>query len=407
MNTTITTTTTTTTILLPTTHTDIQSSSINTQSTINHDVSDGVSYFFIIYYAIVFLSGSIGNFVIIASVVKYKRMRTVVNIFLVNLAIADLLFVVLSIFDALAFLLDGKWVLGDAFCRFQGTMIEISYTVSVCTLTVVAAERYMSICHPHKIKRTFKQAFCTCVFVWIFSLIFCSGLFYGYTASINKEGFVTCRNNHWEERSRLSFYIVHSVLVYLVPLAVMSFSHFFISRALIRQKMRTFSTFSCSTDQITKSVDDLDHNKNDQTSLPPTPRAQIKLGAHTKNNKSEWKRNVKQATKRMRVVKLLLVVTIVFFVLWTPFIVIRLSLYFSVKINNLLWRGTQLLIFGNTAVNCFIYALMSPAFREAFKGIFSCRVRLANKAYSTSRSFDVSETVKRQSSISNKVVLKV
>ena len=402
------------TTLLPTSTTNetvhIIQPSPTTESTINHDVSNGVSYFFIIYYIIVFLSGSIGNFVIIASVVKYKRMRTVVNIFLVNLAIADLLFVVLSIFDALAFLLDGKWVLGDTFCRFQGTMIEISYTVSVCTLTVVAAERYMSICYPHKIKRTFRQAFCTCVFVWMFSLIFCSGLFYGYTARFNKEGFVTCRNNHWTEKSRISFYIVHSVLVYLVPLAVMSFSHIFISRALIRQKMRSFSTFSCSSDQITKSIDhDLDHNKNDQDSLPPTPKPQIKLSAHThaKNNKSEWKRNVKQATKRMRVVRLLLVVTIVFFVLWTPFIVVRLLLYLHFEMNRLLWRGTQLLIFGNTAVNCFIYALMSPAFREAFKGIFSCKVHLMNRAYSTSRSFDISETMKRQSSITNKAVLKV
>lgn len=388
---------------------------ITTSSPTTSTISDGISYFFILYYAIVFLSGSIGNIVIIASVVKYKRMRTVVNIFLVNLAAADLLFVALSVFDALSFLMDGKWVLGDAFCRIQGTLIEISYTVSVCTLTVVAAERYVSICHPHKLKRTFRQAFATCAFVWLFSLVFCSGLFYGYTAGPDENGFVTCRNNHWTKDSRISFYIVHSLLVYLVPLAVMSFSHLFISKALIRQKKRSFSTFSCSSDHITKSMDDLNHNKNDPgtgaTQGASTPKAHIKFngggGGGCRSNKAEWKQNVKQATKRMRVVRLLLVVTIVFFVLWTPFIAVRLLLYMGVEIDQLVWRGTQLLIFGNTAVNCFIYALMSPAFREAFKGIFSCRVRIMNRDYSTSRSFDVSETMKQRSSIANKVVLKI
>ncbi|XP_066911234.1 orexin receptor type 2-like [Clytia hemisphaerica] len=362
------------------------------------ETSGPIAIFFFTYYALVFISGSIGNIVIIASVVKYKRMKTVVNIFLVNLAISDLLFVTLSIFDGIAFIADGKWLLGDAFCRIQGTMIEISYTVSVCTLTVVAAERYISICHPHRIKRTFQQAYNTCVFVWMFSVIFCSGLFYGYTTSPNDDGDVVCRNDYWSTESRLSFYIVHSILVYMVPLGVMCFSHWFISKALIRQKMRTFSTYSSSIDQITKDVDETDVNKNESQASH--------IGGKL-DGKKEWKRNVKQANKRMKVVRLLLVVTIVFFVLWTPFIVVRLLKYFSVEINELLWRGTQLLIFGNTAVNCFIYALMSPAFREAFKGIFCCAKRLRNKNYSTSRSFDISETVKRKTSINNKVIYKV
>jgi len=154
----------------------------------------------------------------------------------------------------------------------------------------------------------------------------------------------------------------------------MCFSHYFISKEIVKQK----SILSCPGD------------------------------LQVNGKKTHCSIQTKKLTEqRQKVIRILVVITIVFFVLWTPFIVVRLLKYFSVEVHSLLWRGTQLLVFGNTAVNCFIYALMSPAFREAFKGIFYCRQRIQNNTFSTSRSIDVSETVKRQSSINHKVVLKV
>ena len=252
-----------------------------------------------------------------------------------------MLFVLLSLFDGVAFIHDGAWVLGDAFCRIQSTLIELSYTVSVCTLTVVAGERYISICHPHKIKRTIKQAIRVCVITWIFGIVFCASLLYGYrTKTIGNDGIEECRNDNWSKTSRLSFYIVHSIIVYLIPLAVMCYSHYYISKALYRQKMRTFSTFSNSCDQITSNTDDMDVNKND-------PRKDMKESKVSLDIKKELKRNAKQATRRLKVIRILVVITIVFFVLWTPFIVVRLLKYFSVEIHTLLW-------------SCLLYTSPSP-----------------------------------------------
>ena len=360
--------------------------------------SSGVWYFFIVYYGIVFFAGLIGNIVIIASVTKFKRMRSVVNIFLVNLAIADLMFVLLSIFDAITFLHDGQWIFGDVFCRIQGSLIELSFTVSVCTLTVIAAERYMSICRPHKIRRTLKQAIKVCFCVWLFSVLFCACLMYGYGVRPDKDGVSICRNDNWSKKSRLIFYTIHSIVIYLVPLAMMIFSHYRISRALILQRMRTLSSFACSSDHIASSVDDDDIDK-----IASKPKNTI---SHM-NIQKELKRNAKKAGRRAKVIKLLVVVTTVFFFLWTPFVAVRLLKYFNFSIDDLIWRGSQLLIFGNTAVNCFIYALMSPTFRSAFKSVFICQRSFRNHGNSISRSFDVSETMKRQTSIKNNVVLKV
>ena len=62
-----------------------------------------------VFYVVVFLCGLIGNSLIISSVAKFKEMRKTVNILLANLALADLLFVLLSTLDAVAFLsVNGK-----------------------------------------------------------------------------------------------------------------------------------------------------------------------------------------------------------------------------------------------------------------------------------------------------------
>merc|ERR1712159_534776 len=50
---------------------------------------------------------------------------------------SDMLFTLSSIVEITEYI-QGKWVFGDLFCRIHGTLIEIFYTVSILTLTVMA-----------------------------------------------------------------------------------------------------------------------------------------------------------------------------------------------------------------------------------------------------------------------------
>lgn len=318
-----------------------------------------ILWIFIVYYFLVFISGFIGNICIITSVYKFKRMRNVVNIFLVNLALSDLLFIILSTFDFVTFL-RGKWILGDVACRIQGTLIEMSYTVSVSTLTVVAVERYLSICYPYKPKRTMTQAVKICVLIWIFAILFCTCLLYGYSLKPDEKNKLQCSNTTWGNTSRLAFYVVHSVVVYLFPLTIMIFSHVKISQALrnlaTRNKVckQTSHEMNCNIEQPPPTIEDRKSSEHGTLEL------------HIKNRKESM-------NYRFNIVKLLAVVTIIFFILWTPFITVRLIMYMGVHVNEIIWRATQLLIFGNTTINCFIYAFMSPTFREAFKHLLTCK----------------------------------
>ena len=83
-------------------------------------------------------------------------MRKPFNVFHGNLAFADLLFAVATIFDAIQFV-SGIMVYTEFTCVLSGIIIESSYTVSVLTLTVMSKDRYDVVTKPFKNTRTIKQ----------------------------------------------------------------------------------------------------------------------------------------------------------------------------------------------------------------------------------------------------------
>ena len=195
----------------------------------------------------------------------------------------------------------------------------------------VAYERYLAICFPLAVKRTIKQARNICVCTWIFGFLFCGCLLYGYTIKTDEKGILQCRNENWSKESRLIFYTVHSFVVYLLPITVMCISHVKITRAL---------------------------------------KAKKNISTKSNDNCTNYDRTRK---RRLKVIKLLLIITVIFCVLWSPFIVIRIIKYSGNSIHELVWRASQLVIITNTAVNCIVYALMIPAFKNAFKSLLACK----------------------------------
>lgn len=60
-----------------------------------------------------------GNILVIAIVVRFKRMRTTTNYYLVNLAISDLLVALMPIWVHVVSSLNEFWVFGSFMCKFN------------------------------------------------------------------------------------------------------------------------------------------------------------------------------------------------------------------------------------------------------------------------------------------------
>jgi cholecystokinin-like receptor len=68
-------------------------------------------------YSLIFLLSVAGNFLVILTLVQNKRMRTVTNVFLLNLAVSDLLLGVVCMPFTLVGTLLKDFVFGEVMCK--------------------------------------------------------------------------------------------------------------------------------------------------------------------------------------------------------------------------------------------------------------------------------------------------
>lgn len=100
-------------------------------------------FLFITAFIILILVAAVGNLVVIWIVLAHKRMRTVTNYFLVNLAVADALISILNTLFTSTFLMYQDWWYGNVWCKFTMFISICTVVASVLTLMAIAIDRYV------------------------------------------------------------------------------------------------------------------------------------------------------------------------------------------------------------------------------------------------------------------------
>lgn len=96
---------------------------------------------FSLAFVAILIVASGGNLIVVWIVLAHKRMRTVTNYFLVNLAIADFLISVLNMPFTFIYLLYQNWWFGAFFCKFTVFISTCTISVSVLTFMAIAMDR--------------------------------------------------------------------------------------------------------------------------------------------------------------------------------------------------------------------------------------------------------------------------
>lgn len=95
-------------------------------------------------YALLISMGILGNVILIKVFFKSKAMQTVPNIFITSLAFGDLLLLLTCVpVDATHYLANG-WLFGKIGCKALSFIRITSVGVSVFTLTILSADRWVS-----------------------------------------------------------------------------------------------------------------------------------------------------------------------------------------------------------------------------------------------------------------------
>ena len=103
-------------------------------------------------FCLIFLGSLAGNTLIGIIVYKTKTLRKPINFLIVNMAMSDLLFPVFRIPKAIQLLYKDSWLiggsLGQALCKLVIFLPDISVTVSIQSLVLIAVDRFGAVVYP-------------------------------------------------------------------------------------------------------------------------------------------------------------------------------------------------------------------------------------------------------------------
>ena len=278
----------------------------------------------------------LSNMLVCISVYRNTRLRTTTNVYIVALAISDLLSAIFVMPLAAGVLISGRWPFGEALCQMHAFFSLFVVYISPVTMGFTAANRYVRICKSEQqYKRFFSKwrsrialasawAFVTS-YIWIMRLAGLQGFYFN-------PGYAACLNEHLNNFARIVHYFVVIGLFFALPLAITIFSY-----RKVLKKIQEHNALSVRALQL----------QNGETTVS---RHEIRLS------------------------RTLFAVVFAFMLCWVPSWIITILTRFSVigtMPRNVQLLCTFFLNLSNT-INPFIYAGMNPMFRREFLRIICC-----------------------------------
>ncbi|CAK1591287.1 unnamed protein product [Parnassius mnemosyne] len=316
-------------------------------------------------HAIVFVIGLIGNALVCIAVYRNHSMRTVTNYFIVNLAVADFMVILICLPPTVLWDVTETWFFGTAMCRIVLYFQSVSVTVSVLTLTFISVDRWYAICFPLKFKSTTGRAKTAILIIWLLSLLFNVPEFVVLQVQrkmqlrFNVQYFMQCTST-WSDDSDLKWHIIKALFLYTFPLLLMMIAYCQIVRVLWRSDNipgHTESHKLCSTPS----------GPNNWLAASRRTTPSIHANASTEG----------QLRSRRKAAKMLVAVVVMFAVCYFPVHLLSvLRVAYDVQQSDVMTciaLISHVMCYANSAVNPLIYNFMSGKFRREFhRSYFKC-----------------------------------
>ncbi|XP_032282476.1 putative G-protein coupled receptor 34 [Halichoerus grypus] len=125
-----------------------------------------------ISYSVIFIVGLVGNIIALYVFLGIHRKRNSIQIYLLNVAIADLLLIFCLPFRIMYHINGNQWTLGVILCKVVGTLFYMNMYISIILLGFISLDRYIKINRSIQQRRavTTKQSVYVCCTVWTVAL---------------------------------------------------------------------------------------------------------------------------------------------------------------------------------------------------------------------------------------------
>ena len=300
-----------------------------------------VEVFFLVILNVLSLTG---NIMVCIAVYKNTRLRRTTSLYIIALAVSDLMSAVFVMPFAMGVLITGEWVYGPVICFFHSFFNGFVAYASTVTMGLTAFDRYMRIC---KSEQQYKKIFsprksrtwmaCAWFFIACYSAV---PKLAGLQDYAFIPGYATCAVAHLSESGKIIHYTIVISLFLLTPLITTIFSYIKVAKMIRQHNAAMSSTIHRGATGSSITVQELKLSKS------------------------------------------LFVVVFAFMICWIPFWVVVVLRRFHV-VTSEMPRNIELLtiffIYLSNTINPFIYAGMNPIFKSEFKKMFCCERRFFNR----------------------------
>ncbi|XP_050991948.1 C3a anaphylatoxin chemotactic receptor-like [Labeo rohita] len=197
---------------------------MNSNTTLTEDIVHKVN---IVSLSFIVFFGTIGNSLVIW-VAGFRMKPTVTNVWLVNLAVADLIFCLTRVISLIKNIFYNYWTFGVFLCKFNGFFKYANMFCSVFLLAVISMDRALCVCRPvlTRKRRTLCAARVVSVGVWIVAVMFSSPYFAYRQVFPDKHNLSQCSLKEDEAAqagdisSKYVYYCIRFICGFLLPFLV-------------------------------------------------------------------------------------------------------------------------------------------------------------------------------------------
>ncbi|KAF0300431.1 Allatostatin-A receptor [Amphibalanus amphitrite] len=296
-----------------------------------------------IIFGIIVTVGLFGNGLVVLVVSCNLQMRSTTNLLIINLAVADLLFIIFCVpFTATDYAMK-IWVFGDAWCKIVQYVVFVTAYASVFTLVLMSMDRFLAVVLPIASMgiRTERNAGLAILCTWSVILVACVPIMlsHGEVQHYDNSTAVSCmfldsqlsQVPEGQGYNYPAFQLTFFATSYVLPLLVI------IAMYLLLLK-------------------------------------RLWLGVVPGGNMS-----AESLRGKRRVTRMVVVVVVIFAVCWCPIqiiLVVRsLNKYPITDASVLIQIVAQVQAYTNSCINPILYAFLSENFRKAFFKVIYCAPR--------------------------------
>lgn len=195
-------------------------------------------YAVVIIYALVFLLSLLGNSLVMLVVLYSRVSRSVTDVYLLNLTMADLLFTLtLPIWAASK---AKGWIYGTILCKAISLLKEVNFYSSILLLACISVDRYLAIVHATRTltqKRHWVKFIC--IGIWALSLVLSLPIFVFRKTVYPPSSSPVCYEDMGANTTkwRVVMRVLPQTFGFLLPLLIMLFCYGLTLRTLFQAHM--------------------------------------------------------------------------------------------------------------------------------------------------------------------------